>query len=499
VGNNNSVFSNNKTMNEAININKVFKLSAICAGLMFSAVSLQAADVSDYQQTFERGLFGDEGNGNRFNLSSNGVQHPGDKITSVKMYFTKKTIEGIEVRYRFGETAIIGRTTTDKTRTMHLDDDEYITTWKFTRRKSDEISRVYLETNKGFRKKFGEGNVKGQIIDSLECGIDTGNNCENKEAVIGFYGDYNGDAIQSLGVVSNKILQLEEVGTRLGEFQQGMEQSGFLSSNVGANSTALEQSSQIRTTYTKTNTVTDKWSNTLGISATLGYKTATKASVVGVGDISTEVSFSITSSLSNTIGQDKQEGETESITVVNDLKVAPYEIYAYNVVTYHSTGEQEYITTYRNPLDGSEFDFVGKVEVKSYSDNFVRWLDVGNVDPVTGDINIDDEYQSAYGHYESRAYNVAPTSSGNSNPDPIASPGPNRFRFESDQGNQVRAKNNRTPNLFSGKKRNKFNAFKNKNGRIISSVKRVRVKLNDDSWVMSKAEEDFRRANNLSD
>lgn len=208
MGNNSSVFSNNKTINEAINIKKVFKLSAICAGLMFSAVSLQAADVSDYQQTFERGLFGDEGNGNRFNLSSNGVQYPGDKITSVKMYFTKKTIEGIEVRYRFGETAIIGRTTTDKTRTMHLDDDEYITTWKFTRRKSDEISRVYLETNKGFRKKFGEGNVKGQIIDSLECGIDTGNNCENKEAVIGFYGDYNGDAIQSLGVVSNKILQL---------------------------------------------------------------------------------------------------------------------------------------------------------------------------------------------------------------------------------------------------------------------------------------------------
>ncbi len=491
----------NSTISENVKKSNLIKTTAMCAGLLLGAsANISATDISDYQQTYEKGLFGDVGNGSEFDLSSNGVEYPGDKITSVKMYFTKKTIEGIEVRYRFGETAVIGRTTTDKTRTMHLDDDEYITKWKFTKRKSDEISRVYLETNKGFRKKFGEGNVKGQTSDALPCGQQ--GLCDYTTAVIGFYGNYNGDAIQSLGVVSNKVLELEEVGTRLGEFTGGSEQSGFLSSNVGANGTGTEQSSQIRTTYTKSNTLTDKWSDTHGITATLGYSTTTKANVVGAGEISATYSLSVSASVSNTIGQDTQVGETESITVVNDLRVAPYKVYAYNVVTYHATGEQEYITTYRNTYDGAEFDFPGKVEAKTYTDNFIQWLDVGYVEQSTGDIVIYQQYKNAYGHYDSSSYNVAPTSQDNEEDiGNLVASEPRSFDFDNnDHGNSVSIRNkaNRNNKLFKGNKFKKLKAFKNKSGRVVSSINGLRIGLDDPDWVMGEAEKQFRRFHHLN-
>lgn len=383
---------------------KIF-FSLIC--LIVSAVSVvQAASISDYQSRSYKGLYGDLGNGESFDISAEGVENPGDKIKRVKIYYTSSTIEGFEVEYLYGGVVKAGRTSgVNHDGTMNLAADEYITTWKFNKRKNGEIARIYLETNKGYRKKFGSGNWKKSLSSSLSCG-DEGD-CHYRTGVIGFYGTYNG-SIKSIGVISNRVLKLEEQGTVFHDFVESTESASFVGESLGANTTPIDQDLGIWTTYNETNGSTDSWSNTFGITETIGVTSTAKVSAAGAAEFSQAWSFSFAVSVSDTVGKTESNTVSSSVTVKNNLVVPAYSIYAMKLVTYHAKGEQPYTTTFRNPYDGKEFDFDGKLEYSNYTRQFAQWLDVGYVDQETGAYVIYDEYQEDYGKYAtSRSFGLS--------------------------------------------------------------------------------------------
>ncbi|MCP3942565.1 MAG: hypothetical protein GY710_13905 [Desulfobacteraceae bacterium] len=313
---------------------------------------------------------------------------PGDKISSITFYKKSSKIKGFEIKYLYGGSTSVGSLSGNST-TVNFGGNEYITKgWFYKKKKSGHtcITRVRLQTNIGGDYWWGKDNnwEKGTGWSAGSTGI------------VGFWGKAK-DRLDSIGLIAATPWELECLGV---EFTNtvgiGTAEQAFLSDNIGFNNTDLEQSMDLRMTYTEGDSSTDSWSNTYGITETMGVKIGIEVKNAAFGGVSEEWSYSVTNSWSDTVGKSSTTNSSTSNTSAFSLNVPAKTIYAMKTTVYQSTATFPYIATFKNTWDNKVFELEGKLDNATSVSTYVEWLDIGYFDD-NGNKIIHDEFKDDWG------------------------------------------------------------------------------------------------------
>ncbi|MCP3943932.1 MAG: hypothetical protein GY710_20970, partial [Desulfobacteraceae bacterium] len=229
-------------------------------------------------------------------------QIPGDKISSLTFYSNGTYLTGVKVDYLYGGSSSAGASTGTAI-TAKFDMDEYI--WKGMIYQSEyhddtdaRISRIFLKTTNGNQYTFGENNAW-----KSGGGFFVGDEDNHySSVVVGFRGN-SSSVIDSISLIVATPLKLEFQGIEFdNNVTLGTAEQGFLADSVGINETPETQNMQLRMTYSEGGTSTDSWSNTNGVSSTMGVKMGVEAKAFGFQKVSAEWSYSTTNSYSETVG-----------------------------------------------------------------------------------------------------------------------------------------------------------------------------------------------------
>ncbi|WP_299492043.1 hypothetical protein [uncultured Shewanella sp.] len=113
------------------------------------------------------------------------------------------------------------------------------------------------------------------------------------------------------------------------------------------------------------------------------------------------------------IGESATNNETNSVTYVETLDVAPYTISAMKATNYQQTATYPYTITYENPHDGETFEVKGQVEDMTITIGDTIWSDIGAIDPDSSLCTIEDGWLDAFGekYHEKYVWDLGVTSS----------------------------------------------------------------------------------------
>ncbi len=293
---------------------------------------------------------------------------------------------------------------------------------------------------------------------------------------IGFHGAAE-SVIDKLGIQSMKQVDFQFVSSRVlpDQLEENWVEATTYSDGIGANNTDELQSVTLTCQYRKIDSLTAIWSDTAGVSGTLGFEAEVTGSMFGIAEVKKTVSASITGMGSWTVGENHTEGTENWLGADSNMNVGPKQIYAMKAVTFTGETTLPYEATFKNMIDDKEFVVKGDFGVGLYSNHFIQWIDIGDVDE-DGNLVIDDEYKDSFridtDDSKSSTYAVKSVSSLSSS--------------ESSKKNTVEED-------IAGKEE------ADNNGVVIIPVDSsiIDIPADDPGWIISDEEIEFRRENGL--
>ena len=330
----------------------------------------------------------------------------GDQITSITVYDSRLfaassvgEIIGMKVDYLYGGSSQIGGELTNST-TITLDTNEYITSGSFTYSGTDDDDRIVAMTfNTSEGNTYTVGETSSVLSSSTTTNWSLSEDTSDNWALFGFYGTYD-NYINSLGIISGKGLKLEYQSIEFDDdVTLGSAEQAFIATSVAANGTEIEQSKTLSTNYTKTDSSTDSYTYTAGMSLTMGVSVSYEVKYAGIASVSAKWDYSVTDSFSETVGETSTSSTSTSYTDSDTLAVPAGSIYAMKTTVYSSSASFPYTITYRNTYDDATFEVEGQLDNATAIDTFTAWLNIGVVND-DGTYTIFDDYQADWGDYD---------------------------------------------------------------------------------------------------
>ncbi|WP_299006837.1 jacalin-like lectin [uncultured Shewanella sp.] len=338
--------------------------------------------------------------GSYFNTKNDPANIPGNKIRSITIYEDGWNIDGIELEYSLGGSSLIGKKTSKKT-TATLDDDEYITSGTFyatpdklSNKSMKRLTRINLTTNKGKGIGKGRSDSRSKV---------TSWSTPDNRGVIGFYG-YFKDSINKLGVVSDRLIDLELVSVDfdpnyISEVTYSEPTFVTEQTGIGRNNTNINQSLTLGFQYNETASYTDTYSETAGITKSMGYSISADVkfdAFIGVSNSYNEV---ISDAFSTTIGKSSGESTAKIQTVSTPIVVEAKTATAAEITIVSNKVTYPYTVTYRNSYDDKTFTVKAEITGEHVLRADVEWTNVGYYND-DNELIIYDEYQAVYGDYD---------------------------------------------------------------------------------------------------
>jgi len=322
---------------------------------------------------------------------------PGDKITSITFSYSnaRDEMRGVTVKYLYGGEFNTGGYG-GSNHTINFAENEYIVDGWIQSGNNDSnnrrICKMHVDTNLGNSYSYGPNcSAKEYTYFDIPDG----------QALVGFWGT-GSDALYNAGIVYAEPLKLQLQGVSFDTPEESTTLASFLGTAVLSNDTSLEQSMQYRTTHSETTGYSDTWTETYGISSTMGYSVTESIKVEAFSTVSLEASvtasWSLSGSWAETVGTSTSNASTDSVTTVGSLNVPALSIYALKMNVYNSEANVPYTVTYINEWDNEAFYVYGEVKNASIANSYIQALDIGYITE-DGTSIIYDEYYDEFSDY----------------------------------------------------------------------------------------------------
>lgn len=378
---------------------KIIKIIALTAiSILPAFLSYADNDVTDYLDVKYSGMIVGAPSGNEYDTSTGLDDIPGNKISSLTVYYNGKYLTGLKVDYLYGDSVLAGSDANTAT-TITLAPNEYITSGTLYRTFDDNDFVSGLTLNTSEDNSYNLGKTTGSDGGSGFTMYESYSGEVYGYVIMGFKGTSDGSTLNSISLVYGYPLELEYSGIEFDDdVTIGSATSAFLADSVGINATSAEQSTQVSVTYSKTDSSTDSYSSTAGISETMGVTISTEAKASAIVSVSEnwEYSYSISLAYSETVGSSETESSSTSYTDSATMNIPAKSIYAMRRVVKSSTASFPYTITYTNPWDGAEFTVEGSIDNATAMSSYNEWLEIGYVDD-SGNYQIYDAYKNDYG------------------------------------------------------------------------------------------------------
>ncbi|WP_299005166.1 hypothetical protein [uncultured Shewanella sp.] len=373
---------------------------AFSCSLVISIFSYAYADndVTDYLNVNYSGMIVGNPSGNEYDTSTALDDIPGNKISGLTIYYNGHYLTGLKVDYLYGDSVLAGSDSSTAT-SITLAPNEYITSGSLYRTFDDDsfVSGFIFNTSEG--NSYDLGKTSGDVAGSGFTMYESYSGEVYGYVIMGFKGTSDGSALNSISLVYGYPLELEYSGIEFDDnVTLGSATNAFLADSVGINATSAEQSTQVSVTYSKTDSSTDSYSSTAGISETMGISVSTEAKTDAIVSVSEkwEYSYSIALAYSETVGSSETESSSTSYTDSATMNIPAKSIYAMRRVVYSSTASFPYTITYTNPWDNAEFTVKGSIENATAVSSYNEWLEIGYVKD-DGTYYLDPNYTDDYG------------------------------------------------------------------------------------------------------
>ncbi len=368
--------------------------------IVFSTNTYAANSLNDYLDGMVQfAPLGGTG-GDSFNMVNNSMPKYGtSKIQSVTVtvgtHAKMSVITGLKVDWNYDNaTASVGQANTGTASTFNLGANEFIDKIYIGRKynsTSNNVHIVYLKFITSAGKTYTFGGLSGDF--TWEKTYDA---ASSDRHVVGFLGRAGG-CIDKLGIYTMQKVDFQYVSSKVlpDQMDESWVESTTYSDGIGANGTISSQPVTLTCQYRKIDSLTSIWSDTAGVSATLGFSAEVTGKMFGIAEVKKTVSTSITGMGSWTVGENHTEGTEQWLGVDSTMNVDPGEIYAMKTATFTGETNLPYEATFKNTIDEKEFVVKGTFGVGFYSHHFVQWIDIGDVDE-DGTLIIDDKYKDSF-------------------------------------------------------------------------------------------------------
>lgn len=272
-----------------------------------------------------------------------------------------------------------------------LSDDESIVKVKVWGTDSDwnegRIGRISFTTSEGDVYDYG-----GTSKSLQQWGIFSGSQ------IIGLWGR-EGNEVDRTGIIIAPLvdLQIASIDVDADSYKSSTRASTFTSSQVLFNDTSSDQSTQVSVGYTESTGFSNSYSETSGITETLGVSVSTKGGLFGLAEVSSSLSASVSAQQSLTVGETVSTTSTTSTTTNINVNVGAYRVVVAEAVAYYGTDEVDYTMTIENTYDNEEFEVKGTFTGES-TQVYGSWTEIGTIEK--GVIDIYDAFEDEYGYYE---------------------------------------------------------------------------------------------------
>lgn len=377
-------------------MNKIYQrlsVIALCCGLLSPSYARDVTDIVDDRQWSSqyRGGTG----GSNFNMKNDlpnyfdtrvtkvAVRH-GSRIDAVKFYWDYNSDNSATSSDFYGGSG-------GNLSSFSLSDDEHIVKIKIwgTDSDSDEgrVGRISFTTSDGDVYDYGSTakNLKQWGAFSAS-------------QIIGLWGR-EGSEIDRAGIIIAPLVNLMVTDIELdnNSYKSTSNSSTFVSSQILYNDTSVAQSTQVSVVYTEASSFENSYSETAGITKTMGVEVETSGDLFGLAKVSTTISGSVSGQESLTIGESVSTSSSTSTWVKVDANVAAHTIVVAEAVAYYDTDEIDYTMTVENTYDGEEFEVKGTFTGEG-TQVFGSWTEIGTINQ--GVIDVYSAFEDEYGYLE---------------------------------------------------------------------------------------------------
>lgn len=274
---------------------------------------------------------------------------------------------------------------------FRLSDDEYIVKVKVWGTDSDwnegRVGRISFTTSDGDIYDYGGTSKNLQQWGTFSA-----------SQIIGLWGR-EGNEVDRAGIIVAPLvdLQITNIDIDADSYASSTRASTFTSSQVLFNDTSADQSTQVSVAYTESSGFSNSYSETSGITETLGVSVSTKGGLFGLAEVSSSLSASVAAQQSLTVGETVSTTSTTSTSININANVAAHRIVVAEAVAYYGTDEVDYTMTIENVYDNETFDVKGTFTGES-TKVYGSWTEIGTIEK--GVIDIYEAFEDEYGYYE---------------------------------------------------------------------------------------------------
>ncbi len=319
---------------------------------------------------------------------------PGDKIEKITFEYSNyhDEMRGLTVKYLLDDTAHdVDGSNGGSDHDITLAPNEYIIDgWIESGKNSSgnrRVCRINIKTNLNRDITYGP---------SCSSKVRTDFDIPDGQALIGFWGQED-KAIESAGIVYAEPLKLQLQDIAYGTPTEGVNLAIFVGLKTHVNGTTLTQPEEFRYNYFETVGSTDTWTETNGLTSSMGVEVSAAAKAIAY-EASTTLSWGFTESYAETVGSSTSNATTNSMTAVATLNTASKTISALKMNFYYLKGSIPYTVTYLNEWDNEEFYVYGEMDDTNVAYTFVQTLDIGYVDD-SGNAIIYDQYYDEWSEH----------------------------------------------------------------------------------------------------
>ncbi|WP_299010909.1 jacalin-like lectin [uncultured Shewanella sp.] len=363
-------------------MNKKMTLSLLSLSLLAFSQSALSANAQDYLAREVSSWTHGTDYKNNYSTLNHSQAIPGNKISSITVYDDGWYIKGMKITYEKGGSGSFGKTSGDK-RVISLAEDEYITSgsfWKSSAKTSSRsmkrITAMKFYTNTGNSYGFGQYGSKSKKYNWT---------VEDGRGVLGFHGTYNDNKINSIGIITDRILDLEIQDISFD--YNNVNLNGPIQSYSGtflldANELPLAQNTPVILKYTRTESSSDSFINTAGITEEMNIGIDIEAKAAKFADVTANFGYhhNITTVHESVVAGSNFEQYTTSLQIDATLTNPARFVAGIKTQVYVRSAEFPYTITYKNKADDVVFDVQGTIEHQYELSAFTRRIHAGVVD-----------------------------------------------------------------------------------------------------------------------
>lgn len=429
-----------------------------------------AASVNDYLKTAKVARCGLD-SGTNFDFKPSLQSVPGNKIMTITVgyntlpipFISLGYITGVKLDYLYGDSVSTGAFN-QETKQIDLDFNEY-------------VSSVKLWKGSDVADELENRVVKLQFTIDNDEQITIGNSHQNTKSSCWWASEHVSDRmlytlhgytengiLSSLGSYIYNPLELiwQSTEFHVERMTETSPQTTFFSETAGINYSSVGQSITTQVSVEESDSFSNSWSETSGISSTMGITVSASASYAGLAEVSTELSASVTQEESYTVGEEFSESSTSSQSQSVTMNVPAKTIMVAKTTVYYKNGVLPYTMTFKNTWDDNTFEQEGYLENSYVQQSFTSWLEIGYINDA-GDAIVYDQYKADFEDM------VNPSSLAKNSSEAMI-PQNNLQGFEPTKGNSIQEQSNIK----------------------LVKIKGIQLDANDPNWILSEEEIAFR-------